>query len=514
MSSTIAQTNKGLVSVREELATTEASQTFDYSDLVAELRYTFESGKTKDLDFRRTQLHALISMVSENVDRITEAIRADLGGPKFRGIGELLQVNDAKLCLKNLDDWAASETVKHSMTDIFGKSTVRKDPKGVILLIAPWNYPIQLVLRPLTYIIAAGNCCIIKPSELSPNCAKLVEELVTEYLDPSVCRVVQGAVPETTALLKLRYDHIVYTGNGAVAQIVMEAAAKHLTPTTLELGGKSPVIIDKTADIKKAATQVAWGKWGNAGQTCIAPDYVIVHSSVKEQFLSESKLLLRKAFGDKPETSESWGKIIHPRHVRRVEGLVSSSSGKVVYGNVDSANADSKFFPPTLVVDASLDDRLMQEEIFGPALSILSFEDLDEAISIVKQVCDSPLALYIFSESDENINKILDNTASGGVCVNDTLSHVTNANLPFGGIGASGMGYYGSKLGFDEFTHFRAVLHRGKYLTQPMFPPPDDSMYDTVVRMLVTGFVTDTQLKMLKATAAAILGFLVFRPKL
>ena len=269
MSSTIAQTNKGLVSVREELATTEASQTFDYSDLVAELRYTFESGKTKDLGFRRTQLHALISRVSENVDRITEAIRADLGGPKFRGIGELLQVNDAKLCLRNLDDWAASETVKYSMTDIFGKSTVRKDPKGVILLIAPWNYPIQLVLRPLTYIIAAGNCCIIKPSELSPNCAKLVEELVTEYLDPSVCRVVQGAVPETTALLKLRYDHIVYTGNGAVAQIVMEAAAKHLTPTTLELGGKSPVIIDETADIKKAATQVAWGKWGNAGKPAL-----------------------------------------------------------------------------------------------------------------------------------------------------------------------------------------------------------------------------------------------------
>lgn len=511
---TISQTNQGLLSVREELTQEDANKSFDFSPILAELRYTFESGKTKDLDFRRTQLQALIDMVAENTDRITEAIRADLGGPKFRGVPEMMQVADAKLCLKNLDDWAANETVAHPAQDIFGKSMVRKDPKGVVLLIAPWNYPIQLVLRPLTYVIAAGNCCIIKPSELSPNCAKLTEELIHKYMDPSVCRVVQGAVAETTALLKLRYDHIVYTGNGAVARIVMEAAAKHLTPTTLELGGKSPVIIDETADIAKAAGQVAFGKWGNQGQTCVAPDYVIVHESVKEEFLNESKKLLNKAFGDKPESNNSWGKIIHPRHVERVKGLVTSTSGKVVHGNMDSINASTQFFPPTIVVDADLNDSLMQEEIFGPALSVVTFDNLDEAIKIVKHVCESPLALYVFSNDEDNINKVLDNTASGGVCINDTLSHVANSNLPFGGIGASGMGYYGNKWGFDEFTHFRAVLRKGKYLSPSMFPGPDDSMYDTIVKLLVTGFLTPTQWRMIQATAAAIVGLLVFRPKL
>eukprot|EP00945_MAST-04E_sp_MAST-4E-sp1_P001655 g1655.t1 len=509
-------TTAGLAGVRDSIVDASHSEDFDYTDLANEVRASFKSGKTKSLEWRKDQLRAMIRMCAENHERITAAVLADLGGPKIRGIGDLIQAGSAQLCLDNLDAWSAEESVKHE-NPILGRSYVRKEPKGTMLLIAPWNYPISLVFRPLAYIIAAGNCCVIKPSELSVNCAKLIEELVPRYMDPTCFKVVNGAVAETTALLRQRWDHIIYTGNGAVAQIVLQAAAKHLTPCTLELGGKSPVIIDETADLNVAVKRVASGKWLNQGQTCVAPDYVLVHESKRQAFIEKSKALLARGFGADPKKHKNWGKIIHPRHATRIQGLIDESSGSVVLGGADTIDAGSQYVPPTLLVGPDFEDRVMNEEIFGPVLVIQTFRTIPEAIEKIQQVCDSPLALYMFSESDKNIEYVLNNTQSGGVCVNDTVSHVANESLPFGGIGESGMGYYGSKWGFDEFTHFRAVFRKDtRFIKGSMLGPPypGSSLYDIAVKMLITGFVTPFQKKTLQAVAAALFGYALIRPRL
>jgi aldehyde dehydrogenase (NAD+) len=509
------------MAVRSSLDDTRSPTVFDYSDLVADVRASFKTGKTKDLKWRRQQLEGILRMLAENHERITAAVRADLGGPKVRGIAEIAgMATSAQMCLDNLDSWAADESVKHE-NPLVGKSYVRKEPKGTVLLIAPWNYPIQLIIRPLAYIIAAGNCCVVKPSELAPHSTALVEELVPKYLDPTCFRVVTGAVPETTALLKCKWDHIIYTGNGAVAQIVLQAAALHLTPCTLELGGKSPVIIDESADLKIAAKRVAGGKWLNQGQTCIAPDYVLVHESVKDLFLQESLAVLDRGFGTDgtkaTQTKKGWGTIIHPRHAGRLQGLLDSSSGEVVRGGSGNIDVEAKYVPPTILVGPDFNDRVMKEEIFGPILVVQTFETIDEAVAKVHQVCDSPLALYVFSEKQDNIDHILHNTQSGGVCINDTISHVANESLPFGGVGESGMGYYSSKWGFDEFTHFRAVFRRDTTWQKgsTLGPPyPGEQLYDMAIKMFVTGFVSPMQKKVLQAIGVGLLGFLVVRPRL
>lgn len=494
----------------------ESLDSLDYSDVLSDLKKSFDSGISRDLEWRKAQLRAMHRMFLENHEQITAAIQADLGGPKFRGLIENTTISSFTHCLKNIDAWTAPERVTHP--SMLGNSLVRKEPKGVTLLIAPWNYPINLVFKPLAYIVAAGNCCVIKPSEMSANCSRLIAGLVRQYLDPACFRVIEGAVRETTALLHLRWDHIIYTGNGAVAKIVMAAAAKHLIPCTLELGGKSPVIIDETAKIDLAVARVAFGKWTNVGQTCVAPDYILVHQSVKKEFTDKLASKLKKMFGANPQGSKDYGRIIHPRHVDRIRRLLDDTSGSVTAIGTAGSDAADRYVPPTIVADPLLDDAIMREEIFGPVLPVQSFSNIDEAIAKLRQICEHPLALYIFSENTANIDAILDGTTSGGVGVNCVLEHLTD-HLPFGGVGESGMGSYGGKWGFDEFSHSRAVMYKDTRFSGAgvLLPPYSPAVYKWGTRYLVTGLLTDAQKGALKAiaTAAAVaIGGTILRSRL
>eukprot|EP01059_Diplonema_ambulator_P021865 TRINITY_DN3634_c0_g2_i2.p1 TRINITY_DN3634_c0_g2~~TRINITY_DN3634_c0_g2_i2.p1 ORF type:complete len:456 (+),score=137.29 TRINITY_DN3634_c0_g2_i2:103-1368(+) len=374
---------------------------------------------------------------------------------------------------------------------MMGKSFIRKEPKGVVLLIAPWNYPIELVMTPLVSIIAAGNCAVIKPSEVSVHSSALLEKLINKYLDTSCIKVVQGEVPETTALLKLPWDHIFYTGNGHVGRIVAKAAAEHLTPVTLELGGKSPVIVDKSAKLDTVVARVSAAKWFNVGQTCIAPDYVLIHKDLEKEFLEKMKKVLA-GYGTDPAQSADWGKIISARHVARVSSLLKDTKGTIFTGGLDSVNADAQYFPPTIVTGPSLDEPLLKEEIFGPILPVIALNEMSEAVNVVNKVCDKPLALYVYSENPSFVKSILDQTLSGGVGINTCVEHFMNIHLPFGGVGPSGYGACHGRHGFDDFTHRRACFKQDTLIKKDAsLPPPPvpDKMYDILVKVTTTGFI-------------------------
>lgn len=478
---------------------------FDFSALHAEVCAVFESGKTRALEWRKQQLRQIVAMVKENHAEMAAAVLKDHGGPKIRAFFELDMGKAAQNMLDNIDEWASPQRVKHTDNIGFGHSEVRATPKGVVLLIAPWNYPITLCMRPLTAIIAAGNCCVIKPSEVSSHSAEVLARLIPKYLDKEAVRVVTGAVGETTALLKLRWDHILYTGNGGVGRLVAAAAAKHLTPMTLELGGKSPTIIGKSARIPTAVARITQMKWINAGQTCIAPDYILVHKSVHKDVVQQLAATLKQWYGDASEESKDYGRVINERHVHRIQRLVDESSGQVTR---IGAKASGNFFPPTLIDQPLEKDPIMQEEIFGPALPILPFDTIEEAIALTKRVCPRPLALYVFSEDKVEVEKVLNSTLSGGVCINSALEHNTNYELPFGGIGESGMGAYNGKWGFNEFSHHRAVFYKDTFLQRgTLLPPPPyktDFLYDLAVKLEITGFLTEPQRMLLKAGAGAL----------
>eukprot|EP00931_Biecheleriopsis_adriatica_P073441 TRINITY_DN47723_c0_g1_i1.p1 TRINITY_DN47723_c0_g1~~TRINITY_DN47723_c0_g1_i1.p1 ORF type:complete len:516 (-),score=97.05 TRINITY_DN47723_c0_g1_i1:54-1601(-) len=482
-----------------------------YEALVAELRATFRSGKTKDLQWRRQQLEAMKRLISENHEEITAAVRADHGGPKIRGIGELNPALAAMDALDHLDAWTAPEKVPTPMVvspTMMGKSFIRHEPKGVVLIIGPWNFPVELVLHPLVSAIAAGNCAVLKPSEVAPNCGALVERLVNQYLDTSCIKIVQGAVPETSALLKERWDHIFYTGNGHVGRIVLKAAAEHMTPVTLELGGKSPVIVDKSATMKSVIERIALVKWGmNVGQICVSPDYILIHKDREQEFIDGMKAHVETLYGTDPKQSEHFGRIINANHVQRISGLLKETKGQAVIGGIEAVDSGDKYVPPTVVRNAQLGEPLMTEEIFGPVLPVMTIDSIEEAVEKVKGICDQPLALYLFAEDKRVIDYVLDNTSSGGVCVNTTLEHLLNHNLPFGGVGESGCGAYHGKAGFDEFTHRRSVLHQDTTIMKgASIPPrPSDTLYDLAVKATITGFMTDGQKRMIGAGIGATL---------
>lgn len=496
----------------------------DFSTMVANLKSVFDSGKTKNLAWRREQLEAIKRMVAENHDDLTAAVRADLGGPKLRGIAECGAHMAACEALDNLDNWTAPQKVATPMQvspTMIGKSYVRQEPKGVILIIGPWNFPIELILHPLVAAIAAGCPVVMKPSEVASNCAALITRLIEKYLDPECFRVVNGAVAETTALLKEPWDHIFYTGNGHVGRIVLKAAAEHLTPVTLELGGKSPVFIDKSAKMQTVIERVSMTKWLNCGQICIAPDYVMVHKDREQEFINGMKEHLEKYFGKGGAVKDSpyYGRIINGNHVHRIAGLLKETQGEVVAGGMEFIDPDSSYFPPTLVRGAKLGEPLLSEEIFGPVLPVVAVDSMDEAIAKVNGICDRPLALYVYAEDKNVQEKILGGTLSGGVCINSCMEHLMNANLPFGGVGGSGYGAYHGKAGFDEFTHRRSVLHQDTTIMKGASIPPNppDNMYDLAIKATVTGFLTDSQrqqAKMAATAAAALVGGLLLRARL
>ena len=439
------------------------------ADTVSSLRTTYNSGKTRPLAWRKQQLEALVRMMEDNEPAFSAALKADLGKPDVEGfITDIAFVtSEVKAMIKNLTKWNKPQRVPTPLVAMPAKSQLIPEPLGVVLIIAPWNYPIQLLLVPAAGAIAAGNTVVMKPSEVSAATSALLAELVPKYLDTSAVALVEGSVPETTALLEQHFNHIFYTGNGTVGRIVMAAAAKNLTPVTLELGGKSPVIVDASANIRVAARRVAWGKWLNAGQTCVAPDYVLVDKSVEQPFIEQLKIALNDFYGSDPHASDSYARIVSDRHFSRLAGLMKS--GTAVIGG--ESDASDKFIAPTVLTDVSLDSPIMQEEIFGPILPVISVSNSDEAIRYVT-AHDHPLALYVFAEKQAVINDVLSRTTAGGVTVNGTILHLTSPHLPFGGVGESGMGGYHGISGVRLFQHMKPVLSRGTKLDPSIAYPP------------------------------------------
>jgi aldehyde dehydrogenase (NAD+) len=439
-------------------AATPITTTPDYSSVFADLRTIFESERTMNLTWRAEQLTALERMMIECEQEILDALRSDLGKHALEAWSTEISyvAGDAAYCRKNLKKWAKRRKVATPMVGQPGKSWLQPEPLGIILIIGAWNYPLQLTLAGLAAAIAAGNCAVVKPSELAPATSELIARRVPEYLDSECIKVVEGSVPETTALLELPWDHILYTGGGNVGRIVMAAAAKHLTPVTLELGGKSPCVVMPDADLETTARRIVWGKFTNAGQTCIAPDYVLVDADTENKLIPLLQKAITDMFGENPEASDSYGRIVSDRHFERLAGFISS--GEVEIGG--QTNTETRYVAPTVLTGVSADSRVMQEEIFGPILPLVRADDLESAIRFVR-AGDKPLAAYIFTKDAAAESRFLEKVACGSACVNDTMMFMTVHELPFGGVGPSGMGNYSGEYGFKTFSHMKAVMRRG-----------------------------------------------------
>ncbi|KAM4795079.1 aldehyde dehydrogenase family 3 member A2 isoform 2-T2 [Rhinophrynus dorsalis] len=423
--------------------------------IVARARQAFATGKTRSLDFRIQQLNALKRMFIESETEIREALKADLkkndcSAYSYEIMGMLGEIN---LALDKLPEWTAPQHVKKNLMTISDEVYIRREPLGVVLIIGAWNYPVVVLLQPLVGAIAAGNAAVLKPSEVSEHTAKVIEKLIPRYLDKELYPVVNGGVAETTELLAQRFDHIFYTGNTSVGKIIMSAASKFLTPVTLELGGKSPCYIDKNCDIDIASRRITWGKFVNCGQTCIAPDYVLCDKSIQDKVVEKIKETLKEFYGEDAKKSQDYERIINKRHFKRLLGLMEGQ--KIVHGgDYDEAAC---YIAPTVLADVNPESKIMQEEIFGPLLPIVSVRNVDEAIQFINQG-EKPLALYVFSKDKKVIKKMIAETSSGGVTANDVIMHFTVVELPFGGVGNSGMGSYHGKHSFDTFSHKRSCL--------------------------------------------------------
>ncbi|MDG2305681.1 MAG: aldehyde dehydrogenase family protein [Candidatus Binatia bacterium] len=452
----------------------------DIPPIVERMRATFDSGKTRPLAWRRGQLKGVLRFGKEQAERLAEALHADLGKPAMEAYAaDIAQAsNEAKLALKNLAKWTKPEAV--GRVPFLGRSVLMRDPLGVVLIIAPWNYPVGLLLSPLVGAIAAGNTTVLKPSEVTAHTSAVLAEMLPKYLDPDAVAVVEGGVEETTALLDQRFDHIMYTGNGQVGRIVMEKAAKTLTPVTLELGGKSPCIVDRTADLEITARRIAWGKFINSGQTCIAPDYVLVEESVRDELIATLEKTVKKFYGDDPQKTNDYARVVNERHHGRLTKLLEGQ--EIAFGG--KTDVDDCYIEPTVLKNVSPDAEIMKQEIFGPILPVLSVQNIDEAISFVRER-EKPLALYIFTSDEATENKVLEETSSGGACVNGTVMHIGDSRLPFGGVGESGMGAYHGRSSFETFTHRKAVLKRGFRFDMKMMYPPYTKFLTNMVKKSV-----------------------------
>ena len=452
--------------------------------LVRRLRETFESGRTRPAAWRRAQLEAMKRMLVEREDEFLDALTADLGKPRTEGwiTDVVLVTREIDHTLAHLAEWMRPERVAVPWVLLPAKSYVVPEPLGVALVIGPWNYPLQLLLLPMAAAIAAGNAVVGKPSEIAPASSGAMARLVPEYLDPDAVAIVEGGVPETTALLEERFDHVFYTGNGRVGRVVMEAAAKHLTPVTLELGGKSPAIVDRDADLRIAARRIAFGKWLNAGQTCIAPDYVLVHRGVERRLVDELRKATSSFFRGDPKAAPDYARIVNQAHFARLAGLLESGGfGEAIGGDVDPA---SRYIGPTILRGVDPDAPVMVDEIFGPILPVIAVDGMDEAIRFVNDR-PKPLALYLFAKSRETVRRVLGRTSSGGACVNTTVVHLAVPGLPFGGVGGSGYGAYHGKAGFDTFTHRKAVMSKPAHPDPPVLYPPWSALKRRILRRIL-----------------------------
>jgi aldehyde dehydrogenase (NAD+) len=428
------------------------------TDVVARLRATFRTGRTKPLEWRTGQLRRMRAMLTERGADLATALHTDLGKSSTEAYRTEIDftIREIDHTLDHLDGWLRPEPApvpSHLGTD--ATAWTRYDPLGVVLVIAPWNYPAQLLLAPVVGALASGNAVVAKPSELAPATSAALAELLPAYLDPDAVAVVEGGVPETTALLAERFDHVFYTGNGTVGRIVMRAAAEHLTPVTLELGGKSPVFVDRDTDLDVVADRLARGKFINAGQTCVAPDYVLATPETAAALETALVRAVDALYGTDPAASPEYGRIINERHFDRLSALLDS--GRVVTGG--GSDRTGKYIAPMVLADVDPKSPVMQEEIFGPILPIVTVSGLDEAIDFINDR-DKPLALYVFSESGETRDRIAAETSSGGLGYGLPLAHLTVSDLPFGGVGESGMGNYHGRYSIETFSHRKAVLDK------------------------------------------------------
>ncbi|XP_047372853.1 aldehyde dehydrogenase family 3 member B1 isoform X6 [Sciurus carolinensis] len=428
-----------------------------FEDTLRRLREAFASGRTRPAEFRAAQLEGLGRFLRDNRQLLLDALAQDLHKSTFEAeVSEIaISQSEVDLALRNLQAWMEDERVSKNLATQLDSAFIRKEPFGVALIIAPWNYPLNLTLVPLVGAIAAGNCVVLKPSEISKSIEKVLAEVLPRYLDQGCFAVVLGGPAETAQLLEQRFDHIFFTGSPSVGKIVMAAAAKHLTPVTLELGGKNPCYVDDDCDPQTVANRVAWFRYFNAGQTCVAPDYVLCSPETRERLLPALQNAIARFYGDDPQRSPNLGRIINQKHFKRLQGLLGC--GRVAIGG--QSDESERYIAPTVLVDVQETEPVMQEEIFGPILPLVSVRSLDDAIDFINRR-EKPLALYAFSNSTQVVQRVLAQTSSGGFCGNDGFMHMTLASLPFGGVGNSGMGRYHGKFSFDTFSHHRACLLR------------------------------------------------------
>jgi len=435
----------------------------DIKKLVNSQKEFFQKGKQLDINFRREMLIKLKKIIKDNEQEIVNALKKDLNKSEFESyLSEIAMIyEEINLHIKNIQKWSKRKRVSSSFMFFPSQNYIEKEPYGTVLIIGPFNYPFQLVILPLVGAIAAGNTVIIKPSEHTINTSKLVEKIINENFNEEYIKVVgvdegKECVEE---LLDQEFDYIFFTGSIKVGKIIMEKSSKRLIPVTLELGGKSPCIIDKDANLEKAAKRIVWGKLLNSGQTCVAPDYLFIQEEVKEKFL---KLIIKEfhlQYGENIKESEDYPRIISKREINRLSGYLKD--GNIYYGG--NYDEETLYFEPTILTNIKEEGNVLKEEIFGPIFPVMTFDNLDEVIKYVNKR-DRPLALYYFSEDKNNIEKIIKETSSGGVTINDTILHVGTTNLPFGGVGTSGMGAYHGKKSFDTFTHEKSIVKRGTFI--------------------------------------------------
>ena len=441
----------------------------DWAAVLESQRRYFRSGATLSFDFRRGQLEKLARLLRQNESRIGEALASDLGKPAFEAYASEIGFlrSETSFALKHLASWMRPERVPSPITLFPAKSRIEREPRGVVLIIATWNFPLQLSLGPWIGALASGNCTILKPSELAPHASSLIADLLGKNFPKELVAVATGGAETSQALLRLRFDHVLFTGSAGVAREVAAAAAKTLTPLTLELGGKNPVIVDGESDMALAARRIAWAKFMNAGQTCIAPDYVLVPERRKNELVFGIAANVTRFFGEDPRRSKDYGRIVSLRHLDRLSSYLGH--GRVTLGG--DRDRDELYLAPTLLEDAAPGSPPLEEEIFGPILPVVTYRELDEAIEIANRHPD-PLALYVFSKRKDIQSRVLREVPSGGAAVNDLVMQFMNPRLPFGGRGTSGVGEYHGRFGFELFSHKRAVVQGSRLLDIPIRYPP------------------------------------------
>ena len=453
------------------------------SSLLAKQREYYKSGATIPVKFRIEQLKKLYATIKKYETEVNDALTADLGKSHYEGFmcESGLVLSEISYMIRHTKRFAKRKTVYTPLAQFASHSFKQPVPYGNTLIMSPWNYPFLLTIDPLADAIAAGNTAIVKPSAYSPATSKIIEKIITECFAPEYVAVVTGGRAENAALLEQKFDFVFFTGSQTVGKEVLRHTAEHLTPAVLELGGKSPCIVDSTANIKLAAKRIVWGKYLNCGQTCVAPDYILCESSIKDEFVTEVIKQIKKQFGDEPLKNKDYGKIINEKHFARLCGLIDNN--KVVVGG--NSNPETCQIAPTVMDNVTYDDAVMGEEIFGPIMPILTFDSFDDVVGELKDK-DKPLALYIFSSDKKHIKRVTNELSYGGGCINDVVIHLATSEMAFGGVGESGMGGYHGKDGFDAFSHYKSIVDKKTWMDLPMrYQPFKSKLYEALLHMFL-----------------------------